>query len=466
MALFYVFLCHYTTWCAYLAIAGFAMACDVFIEWSVDTMPVEFFAIFVAVWAVLLMEYWKQKEATMAMKWGMSDFESEEADRPEYKGEIIKSPVDGSDMTFYPEAKRACSQMIAMCVTAFMILLVMAFIGVVFWLKSLPGLWPDYASLINSVGIQVFNAVYNIMAVTLTDNENYRTDTQYEDSLIFKLFGFQFVNSFASLYYIAFIQYYIFNMPCETGSCIGDLCENVGIIFVTNLVVQNMTSIYLPKVMAAYAKYKEGGSDALMSVPELQYLMMEYDPQLDTIDAYMTLARQFGYMVLFVVAFPAAPLLAYISNYFQLRMDAFKFLNTYIRILPGGAQDIGTWQTVFTAIAGAAVITNAALCVFVMSTFDSFAMGNLTYFKAWMFIIFQYFLFGLMVIFSIVVPDVPYDVEIQLQRQTFINEKIIAKVADDDDSVELKDSDVKIEAAEKDEGVYFKTIEELFLISS
>ena len=68
----------------------------------------------------------------MAMKWGMSDFESEEADRPEYKGEIIKSPVDGSDMTFYPEAKRACSQMIAMCVTAFMILLVMAFIGVVF----------------------------------------------------------------------------------------------------------------------------------------------------------------------------------------------------------------------------------------------------------------------------------------------------------------------------------------------
>merc|ERR1712139_295404 len=177
--------------------------------------------------------------------------------------------------------------------------------------------------------------------------------------------------------------------------------------------------------------------------------------QLDTIDAYMTLARQFGYMVLFVVAFPAAPLLAYISNYFQLRMDAFKFLNTYIRILPGGAQDIGTWQTVFTAIAGAAVITNAALCVFVMSTFDSLAMGNLTYFKAWMFIL-----------FSIVVPDIPYDVEIQLQRQAFINEKIIAKVADDDDSVDLKDSEVKIEAADKDEGVYFKTIEELFLISS
>merc|ERR1711918_285947 len=162
----------------------------------------------------------------------------------------------------------------------------------------------------------------------------------------------------------------------------------------TNLVVQNMTSIYLPKVMAAYAKYKEGGSDALMSVPELQYLMMPFDPQLDNIDAYMTLARQFGYMVLFVVAFPAAPVLAYVSNYAQIRMDAFKFLNTYQRILPGGAQDIGTWQLVFTIFCGAAVITNMAIVVFVMDTFDVYAdLHNLTYFKAWMFILGQYGLF-------------------------------------------------------------------------
>jgi hypothetical protein len=466
VALFYVFLCHYTTWCAYLAVAGFGVVLDVLIEWRVDTLPVEFFAIFVAVWAVLLMEFWKQKEATQAMRWGMSDFESEEQDRPEFKGEIIASCVDGSDITYYPESKRVCSQIIAMFVTFFMILLVMAFIGTVFWLKSLPGLWPDYASLINSVGIQIFNAVYNMIAVKLTDNENYRTDTQYEDSLIFKLFGFQFVNSFASLYYIAFIQWYIFGTPCELGSCLGDLCENVGIIFVTNLVVQNMTSIYLPRVMAAINKYKEGGSDALMSVPELQYLMMPFDPQLDNIDAYMTLARQFGYMVLFVVAFPAAPVLAYVSNYAQIRMDAFKFLNTYQRILPGGAQDIGTWQTVMTAISGAAVITNAALCVFVMNTFSSVEMGNLTYFKCWMFIIFQYFLFGLMVIFSIVVADCPYDVEIQLQRQAFINEKVISKVADDDDSVTVDADEVVIHAKEKDEGVYFKTIEELFMVAS
>merc|ERR1711988_809486 len=162
----------------------------------------------------------------------------------------------------------------------------------------------------------------------------------------------------------------------------------------------------------------------------------------------------------------AAPVLAYISNYFQLRMDAFKFLNTYQRILPGGAQDIGTWQTVFTAIAGAAVITNAALCVFVMNTFSSLEFNNLTYFKCWMFIIFQYFLFGLMVIFSIIVPDVPYDVEVQLGRQQFINDKVINKVKDEDDEVAFEAGSVEIKCNDKDEGVYFKTIEELFLVAS
>ena len=36
--------------------------------------------------------------------------------------------------------------------------------------------------------------------------ENHRTQTQFEDSLILKLFGFQFVNSYSSLYYIAFFR--------------------------------------------------------------------------------------------------------------------------------------------------------------------------------------------------------------------------------------------------------------------
>ncbi len=36
------------------------------------------------------------------MQWGMSNFEQHEPDRPEFRGNLIKSYIDGEDMLFYP----------------------------------------------------------------------------------------------------------------------------------------------------------------------------------------------------------------------------------------------------------------------------------------------------------------------------------------------------------------------------
>lgn len=55
----------------------------------------------------------------------------------------------------------------------------------------------------------MLNAIYGSIAIALNDYENHRTDTQYEDALIAKTFIFQYVNSFASLFYISFIKPYM-----------------------------------------------------------------------------------------------------------------------------------------------------------------------------------------------------------------------------------------------------------------
>jgi hypothetical protein len=49
-----------------------------------------------------MLEFWKRGQRMQAMKWGMLDFEDEEPDRPEFKGDRIKSFVDGRDMTYFP----------------------------------------------------------------------------------------------------------------------------------------------------------------------------------------------------------------------------------------------------------------------------------------------------------------------------------------------------------------------------
>ena len=61
------------------------------------------------------------------------------------------------------------------------------------------------ASIINVVQIQVLTYVYDFIAFKLTDLENQRNDINYEDSMIIKLFLFQFVNNYSSFYFLAFI---------------------------------------------------------------------------------------------------------------------------------------------------------------------------------------------------------------------------------------------------------------------
>jgi hypothetical protein len=80
-----------------------------------------------------------------------------------------------------------------------------------------------------SGNLQILNQVYHEMAVSLTDKENHRTDTEYEDSLISKLFAFQFVNSYCSFFYIAFIKQGAGD-PCQ-GSCMSELSLALAIIF-------------------------------------------------------------------------------------------------------------------------------------------------------------------------------------------------------------------------------------------
>ena len=53
------------------------------------------------------------------------------------------------------------------------------------------------ASILNSAQITIFNMIYLKLAGHLTKLENHRTDTQYEDNMIVKIFSFTFVNSFA-----------------------------------------------------------------------------------------------------------------------------------------------------------------------------------------------------------------------------------------------------------------------------
>lgn len=102
------------------------------------------------------------------------------------------------------------------------------------------GFQDDYPLLSNSAipaifsaaWITIMNMFYSGVAEKLNNLENYRTETEYSDNLIIKTAAFQFLNSFLTLIYIAFIKSQGLNLGGMLGAIgtdgnndpIPDLC--------------------------------------------------------------------------------------------------------------------------------------------------------------------------------------------------------------------------------------------------
>ena len=55
---------------------------------------------------------------------------------------------------------------------------------------------------------------------------------------------------------------------------------------------------------------------------------------------------QYGFMTLFVAAFPLGPFFALINNLLEIRLDAYKFIVVFQRPMAGRAHDIGMQQLI------------------------------------------------------------------------------------------------------------------------
>ena len=366
IGLYFKWLGMYTSWLVVAAVLGFGFWINVAVDQNdPNTKSVPYFAGLMAMWSVVFLEHWKRTEKNTALKWGMIGFEENEVTRPQFEGERILSPVNGKPVLYYPREKRARQEFVSSAVIYAFILVVIAVIASIFALRiaihatkaTLAGveLSSVVASVLLALQIQVLNGYFSDVAIKLTNKENHRTDTEYEDALIAKTFSFQFVNSYASLFYIAFIKPFIPSIdPCTDLNCLGELQTTLGTIFLMRVTIGNVTELGVPLMQTFLANrqrakaqeqrahqsstidprntpYSEDGMNLNETVSREQLEAMEakselsevetafmqpcYDVMLGTFEDYAEMAIQFGYTTMFVAAFPLATVLSMVNNY-------------------------------------------------------------------------------------------------------------------------------------------------------
>ncbi|RTG82536.1 uncharacterized protein DC041_0007486, partial [Schistosoma bovis] len=85
---------------------------------------------------------------------------------------------------------------------------------------------------------------------------------------------------------------------------------------------------------------------------------------------YLEMMIQYGFITMFVPAFPLAPLFGLLNNLFEIRGDAKKLVNQYRRPVLERVQTIGIWLSIITVLASIAIRTNACIIAFTTQFID------------------------------------------------------------------------------------------------
>ncbi|XP_072120674.1 anoctamin-7-like [Mobula birostris] len=369
------------------------------IQSALDNDATPWFGLIVCLWGTIFLELWKRINAKLVYEWDVENFENDEPTRPEFYGTSVrKDPVTGDDEPYYPGTLRRTKMLLSLLVGMLMVFAVIASVTAVViyktWIRiriktsnSLVSflLTTVGASFLNVVSIIILGKVYHIIAVKMTDWENYRTQTNYNDALILKLFAFHFANSYSSLFYIAFLRknnqkfFQMIGLPdfednCgDLNNCVSELSIQVLILMIFKLCPKFLTDILIPWMKKLKNKIKRNKGLSLPPQKQMtlssvdDYIIKEYlKPDLGdfTLGEYTEKVIQYGYQMLFSISFPLAPLLFFITILFDIHVDAKRLLWMYKRPVAFMAQDIGHWLTVLDLINGVAIVTNACLIAF------------------------------------------------------------------------------------------------------
>ena len=260
------------------------------------------FCLLTMVWSAGFIEQWQAREATLRHIWDMDEWAEHEGERLGYRGRIEQGiytthghwvPIDDNELLVMgvkltgPRSLRSSKRARrARELVSFGVLLgmgclcIMTTLGIFAFRAYISSLaiGPYLAGALNAVAISTLNTAFRNAALQLNEWENHRKSSSFTAALVYKMFIFQFINCYFSLFFIAFVKPYgvtvLYVPPQECSGalragetlsaaqrCYDELQTQLMMIFLTNLLIGNISE----RFTAQSARISEWMSEAYES---------------------------------------------------------------------------------------------------------------------------------------------------------------------------------------------------------
>ncbi|XP_010882344.2 anoctamin-10 [Esox lucius] len=379
-------------------------------------------AVFSMLWSTLFMEFWKRRSSSLSHRWGTLQLSEGFAEpRPGFHGTLGINPVTGRLEPLFPEWKRQLRVGLVSVpiVGLFMGLVVLGMTGFYHGEALAKGFHQDRGSwfsrallylpsVVHIVYTNMLGNVYSTVALQLTEWENHREESSFQNHHTTKVLLFSFFNNFAVLFHIAFYKQDLLLLRKRLAS----------LLIVTQLVNQ-CTEVLVPFIVDCFLKatQKKQKEDD----PEVDKLRAQSLPRFPGLfSEYIELLVQFGYLSLFSCVYPLTAVFLLINNVLEIRGDAYKICKLFRKPFSAPVSNMGVWQTAFEVLGFVSVISNCWLLLLSPRVQEFCLQGGISSKNILLFaILVEHVLILIKMVLAFMIPDEPDWVRIKREQMEF-----------------------------------------------
>ncbi|KAL3187247.1 hypothetical protein MRX96_025559 [Rhipicephalus microplus] len=309
------------------------------------------FSVFMSLWATIFIEFWKRQQVVLAWEWNLSNVDTlTEVVNPEYEAKARVYKLNPVTLRYEPHVpfwerigRIAAANVILLFLLVVVLCTVMGVIG--YRIIMVTYLSSKWSRLTAHVATTVSASMINLMVILSLNKNGLGRSAITSTASHSRCFLFTFLNNYSSLIYISFFKGRFSGDPgseahwkgytldkCE-GGCLYEVFVQLATVMLGQQAIRTTHNIVVP-IFKAWWRQRRRRLGKEIIEPKSQLARWEQDfnleecPKLAPFDEYLEMTIQFGFVTLFVAAFPLAPLFALINNVCEIRLDAYRIQQT------------------------------------------------------------------------------------------------------------------------------------------